>query len=38
VRPFDKFVYLMPPFVMGDEDLKVLTQAVVEVVAVHQAG
>ncbi|MDH3995293.1 MAG: aminotransferase class III-fold pyridoxal phosphate-dependent enzyme, partial [Gammaproteobacteria bacterium] len=38
VRPFGKFVYLMPPFVMSDEDLKTLTQAVVEVVATHRPG
>ena len=38
VRPFGKFVYLMPPFVMGDEDLKTLTQAVVDVVDTHRAG
>jgi len=37
VRPFGKFVYLMPPFVMSDEDLKTLTRAVFEVVAAHQA-
>jgi adenosylmethionine-8-amino-7-oxononanoate aminotransferase len=36
VRPFGKFVYLMPPFVMSDKDLKTLTQAVVEVVAAHR--
>jgi adenosylmethionine---8-amino-7-oxononanoate aminotransferase len=38
VRPFGKFVYLMPPFVMNDDDLKRLTQVVVEVVAAHRAG
>ncbi len=35
VRPFGRLVYLMPPFVINDEDLKCLTQAVVEVVAHH---
>jgi len=33
VRPFGRLVYLMPPFIIGDEDLATLTQAVVEVVA-----
>jgi adenosylmethionine-8-amino-7-oxononanoate aminotransferase len=33
VRPFGSLVYLMPPFVMNDEDLATLTTAVVDVVA-----
>ncbi|MCU7850298.1 MAG: adenosylmethionine--8-amino-7-oxononanoate transaminase [Candidatus Thiodiazotropha sp. (ex Lucinoma kastoroae)] len=32
VRPFGKLVYLMPPFIIGEEDLKTLTSAVVRVV------
>ncbi|GAB3277399.1 adenosylmethionine--8-amino-7-oxononanoate transaminase [Parahaliea aestuarii] len=32
VRPFGKLVYVMPPFVMSDEDLATLTAAMVEVV------
>ena len=28
VRPFGKLVYLMPPFIMSDDDLDYLTQAV----------
>ncbi len=32
VRPFGRLVYLMPPFVMGAEDLASLTAAVVQVV------
>ncbi|MEJ2141662.1 MAG: adenosylmethionine--8-amino-7-oxononanoate transaminase [Gammaproteobacteria bacterium] len=32
VRPFGKLVYLMPPFVISDEDLTRLAQTVVEVV------
>lgn len=32
VRPFGKLVYLMPPYTMTTADLKVLTEAVVEVV------
>lgn len=34
VRPFGKLVYLMPPFIMTDEDLTRLTQAVFDVVSV----
>ncbi|MCW9025375.1 MAG: adenosylmethionine--8-amino-7-oxononanoate transaminase [Gammaproteobacteria bacterium] len=33
VRPFGKLVYLMPPFVMSDEDLAILTQNLVKVVS-----
>jgi len=33
VRPFGKLVYLMPPFIISDEDLERLTQAVFNVVA-----
>ncbi len=33
VRPFGRLVYLMPPYVIGDEDLVTLTRAVSEVVA-----
>ena len=32
VRPFGKLVYLMPPFVMNDDDLAMLSAAVVTVV------
>jgi adenosylmethionine-8-amino-7-oxononanoate aminotransferase len=32
VRPFGRLVYLMPPFVIGEDDLAALTAAVVEVV------
>lgn len=32
VRPFGKLVYLMPPFIISDDDLKKLTTAVVNVV------
>jgi adenosylmethionine-8-amino-7-oxononanoate aminotransferase len=32
VRPFGRLVYLMPPFVIGDDDLASLTRAVVRVV------
>jgi adenosylmethionine-8-amino-7-oxononanoate aminotransferase len=31
VRPFGKFIYAMPPFVIGDEELRVLTGAMVDV-------
>jgi adenosylmethionine-8-amino-7-oxononanoate aminotransferase len=33
VRPFGRLVYLMPPYVIGAEDLATLTRAVVDVVA-----
>ncbi len=32
VRPFGRLVYLMPPFIISEQDLKLLTQAVVRVV------
>ena len=32
VRPFGKRVYLMPPFIISDEDLEALTAAVVRVI------
>lgn len=32
VRPFGRLVYVMPPFVIGDEDLRRLCRAVAEVV------
>ena len=31
LRPFGRLVYLMPPFVISAADLKVLTDAIVEV-------
>ena len=36
VRPFGKLVYLMPPFVIDNDDLDKLTSAVVSVVAEHR--
>lgn len=36
VRPFGKFIYAMPPFVIGDEDLAVITRAMVDVAALLQ--
>ena len=33
IRPFGKLVYLMPPFIIGNEDLVKLTTAVVNVVS-----
>ena len=33
VRPFGKLVYLMPPYVMSEADLKYLTSALVEVIS-----
>ena len=32
VRPFGRLVYLMPPFIIGDEELGVLTAAVCDIV------
>lgn len=32
VRPFGKLVYVMPPYVITDEDLSILTRAICEVV------
>ena len=32
VRPFGRLVYLMPPFIIGEDDLRTLTTAVCEVV------
>ena len=36
IRPFGKLVYLMPPYIINDDDLKKLTSAVVEIVSKHQ--
>ena len=33
IRPFGKLVYLMPPYVVNDDDLSLLTKALVEVVS-----
>ncbi|NNF95900.1 MAG: aminotransferase class III-fold pyridoxal phosphate-dependent enzyme, partial [Halobacteria archaeon] len=35
VRPFGKLVYLMPPFIINDDDLDTLTSTVVSVVKNH---
>ena len=32
VRPFGKLVYIMPPFVISEEDLRTLCQAMIKVV------
>jgi len=37
VRPFGRLVYLMPPYIIGDEDLDSLTTAVCDIVALHQS-
>ena len=34
IRPFGKLVYLMPPFIIENEDLEKLTSAVVDVVSI----
>ncbi|MDP4916422.1 MAG: aminotransferase class III-fold pyridoxal phosphate-dependent enzyme, partial [Haliea sp.] len=33
IRPFGRLVYCMPPFIMKDDDLNMLTRAMVETVA-----
>ena len=33
IRPFGKLVYLMPPYIINDDDLSLLTAALVEVVS-----
>jgi len=33
VRPFGRLIYLMPPFIIGNDELEQLTAAVVKVVA-----
>ena len=33
IRPFGKLVYLMPPYIINDDDLNLLTAALVEVVS-----
>src|SRR3546814_3109430 len=33
IRPFEDVVYIMPPFVIGDDDLARLTDAMVDVVS-----
>lgn len=35
VRPFGRLVYVMPPYIMGDQDLAVLTKSLVRVVEGH---
>jgi len=36
VRPFGRLIYLMPPFIMHDEELRILTAAVCDVVKTMQ--
>ncbi len=38
VRPFGTLVYLMPPYIVSEEELKQLTQAVCDVVAIEAAS
>jgi adenosylmethionine-8-amino-7-oxononanoate aminotransferase len=33
VRPFGKLVYLMPPYIIEDNDLKLLTDAIVKIIS-----
>ena len=35
VRPFGRLVYVMPPYIMEDQDLAVLTKSLVRVVEEH---
>jgi adenosylmethionine-8-amino-7-oxononanoate aminotransferase len=32
IRPFGKLIYLMPPYIIGERDLRILTSAIAEVV------
>lgn len=36
VRPFGKLVYIMPPYIMSDEDLKYLTSQMIEIIAPNE--
>ncbi len=36
VRPFGKLVYLMPPYIIGDEDLQTLTNVLVETIKIQK--
>lgn len=36
LRPFGKLIYVMPPYIMSSEDVKIITSAMVEVVAALQ--
>ena len=33
VRPFGRLIYLMPPFIISDQELQGLTEAVVDVLS-----
>ena len=33
LRPFGKLIYVMPPYVTSDKDLRTLTKAMAEVIA-----
>lgn len=35
LRPFDKYLYTMPPFVIGEEELRKVTAAMVEIAAME---
>ena len=35
VRPFGKLIYLMPPYIINDNDLRTLASTVVEIVMNH---
>ncbi len=37
VRPIGKLAYLMPPYIINDEDVQALTTAVVDAVKNHSA-
>ncbi len=37
VRPFGKLVYVMPPYIINDQDLQVLTEAICRVIEIESS-
>ena len=38
IRPFGKLVYVMPPYIISDEELKILLEQLIEVIKTLQVG